>query len=142
MTLSELGHWFIEHFKLDVGYRVIQMEGYERTLPRLRLADHHAHMDQSIAQRAKSLDGGAYAGTVMLVRRDLAKVAAPRVHLELFGAPDIDARAVIAEMHAIAPQWLKGCKLRDCWFWSPHSTSTWKRLCGGVQIPLRSARLL
>ena len=27
MTLGELGHWFIDHFKLDVDYRVIEMEG-------------------------------------------------------------------------------------------------------------------
>jgi len=36
--------------------------------------------------------------------------------LELFGAPDIDARAVIAEMRRLAPDWLAGCKLRDIWF--------------------------
>src|SRR3546814_12445365 len=35
---------------------------------------------------------------------------------ELFGAPDIDAKAVIAEMQRLAPQWLGGCKLRDIWF--------------------------
>src|SRR5881398_2420595 len=28
MTLGELGHWFIDHFKLDVYYRVIAMEGW------------------------------------------------------------------------------------------------------------------
>jgi uncharacterized protein YbbC (DUF1343 family) len=28
LTLGELGRWFIDHFKLDVDYRVIEMEGY------------------------------------------------------------------------------------------------------------------
>ena len=28
LTLGELGKWFIETRKLDVDYRVIQMEGY------------------------------------------------------------------------------------------------------------------
>ena len=28
LTLGELGAWFIDHFKLDVAYRVIEMEGY------------------------------------------------------------------------------------------------------------------
>jgi hypothetical protein len=28
MTLGEMGRWFIDHFKLDVEYRVIEMEGY------------------------------------------------------------------------------------------------------------------
>ena len=29
LTLGELGRWFIDTFKLDVDYRVIEMEGYE-----------------------------------------------------------------------------------------------------------------
>ena len=28
LTLGELGRWFIDHFKLDVDYRVIEMEGW------------------------------------------------------------------------------------------------------------------
>ena len=29
LTLGELGHWFIKHYKLNVDYRVIAMEGYD-----------------------------------------------------------------------------------------------------------------
>ena len=29
LTLGELGHWFIDHFALDVDYRVIAMEGWQ-----------------------------------------------------------------------------------------------------------------
>src|SRR4051812_3507400 len=29
LTLGELGHWFVDHFKLGVDYRVIAMEGYD-----------------------------------------------------------------------------------------------------------------
>jgi uncharacterized protein YbbC (DUF1343 family) len=29
MTLGELGLWFIHHYKLDVAYRVIEMEGWK-----------------------------------------------------------------------------------------------------------------
>src|SRR4030095_12293582 len=36
--------------------------------------------------------------------------------LELFGAPDIEPRDVIAEMQRCSSQWLKGCKLRDICF--------------------------
>jgi len=31
LTLGELGHWFIDHFKIDVDYRVIEMVGYRPT---------------------------------------------------------------------------------------------------------------
>lgn len=29
LTLGELGHWFIDHFRLDVDYRVIAMAGWQ-----------------------------------------------------------------------------------------------------------------
>src|SRR6188472_3711144 len=28
LTLGELGNWFVDHFKLDVDYRVIEMDGW------------------------------------------------------------------------------------------------------------------
>ena len=34
----------------------------------------------------------------------------------LFGAPDVDAAAVLAEMERLAPDWLAGCAIRPCWF--------------------------
>jgi uncharacterized protein YbbC (DUF1343 family) len=51
----------------------------------------------------------------------------------LFGAPDIDARAVMTEMERLAPQWLKGCRLRECWF-EPTFHKHVGKLCHGVQI--------
>ena len=53
--------------------------------------------------------------------------------LEMFGAPDIDARALMEKMHAIAPHWLKGCVLRECFF-EPTFHKHAKQLCSGIQI--------
>src|SRR5262249_25560393 len=53
--------------------------------------------------------------------------------LELFGAPDIDARAVLEEMRALAPNWLAGCIVRDVWF-EPTFHKHAKALCNGLQI--------
>src|SRR3546814_4483725 len=58
----------------------------------------------------------AYAGTVMVEGATLSEGRGTTRPLEIFGAPDIDARALIAEMHRLAPEWLGGCKLRDIWF--------------------------
>ena len=59
----------------------------------------------------------AYAGTVMLEGTTLSEGRGTTRPLEvLFGAPDIDAKAVLAEMRRIAPDWLAGCALRECWF--------------------------
>jgi uncharacterized protein YbbC (DUF1343 family) len=51
----------------------------------------------------------------------------------VFGAPDIDARAVIKEMEALAPNWLVGCRLRECWF-EPTFHKHSGQLCNGVHI--------
>jgi uncharacterized protein YbbC (DUF1343 family) len=75
----------------------------------------------------------AYAGTVMLEGTTLSEGRGTTRPLELFGAPDIDARRVMDAMQMLAPDWLKGCKLRDCWF-EPTFHKHVKTLCNGVQI--------
>jgi hypothetical protein len=76
----------------------------------------------------------AYAGTVMLEGATLSEGRGTTRPLELFGAPDIDARAVIAEMRRLGPG-LAG-RLRTCATCgsSRPSTSTSGKLCSGVQI--------
>jgi uncharacterized protein YbbC (DUF1343 family) len=134
LTLGELGRWFIDRFKLDLDYRVIEMEGYE--------PDAAPGYGWPLGERtwinpspnAPNLwMARAYAGTVMLEGTTLSEGRGTTRPLELFGAPDIDARRVIAEMQALAPQWLQGCRLRDCWF-EPTFHKHVGKLCNGVQI--------
>jgi uncharacterized protein YbbC (DUF1343 family) len=80
----------------------------------------------------------AYAGTVMLEGTTLSEGRGTTRPLEMFGAPDIDALAVVKEMHALAPQWLHGCRLRDCWF-EPTFHKHVGKLCNGVQIHTEGA---
>jgi uncharacterized protein YbbC (DUF1343 family) len=76
----------------------------------------------------------AYAGTVMLEGTTLSEGRGTTRPLEvLFGAPDLDAKAVLAEMHRIAPQWLAGCALRECWF-EPTFHKHAKSLCSALMI--------
>jgi len=53
--------------------------------------------------------------------------------LELLGAPDIDAVALLKEMQSLAPQWLGGCRLRPIWF-EPTFHKHVGKLCSGLQI--------
>jgi uncharacterized protein YbbC (DUF1343 family) len=134
LTLGELGHWFIKHFNLNVDYRVIAMEGYR--------PDDAPGYGWPLGERAwvnpspnapNLFMARAYAGTVMLEGATLSEGRGTTRPLEIFGAPDIDARAVIAKMQALAPQWLKGCVLRDCWF-EPTFHKHVGKLCSGVHI--------
>jgi uncharacterized protein YbbC (DUF1343 family) len=134
LTLGELGHWFIATLKLAVDYRVIGMDGWR--------SDDAPGFGWPLGERtwvnpspnAASLSmARCYAGTVMLEGTTLSEGRGTTRPLELFGAPDIDARAIIGEMRALAPEWLRGCRLRDCWFEPTFHKHTGK-LCQGVQI--------
>ena len=134
MTLGELGHWFMDHYKLDVDYRVIEMESYQPDAAPGHGWPLYERTWINPSPNAPNLwMARAYAGTVMLEGATLSEGRGTTRPLELFGAPDIDARRVIAEMHNLAPQWLRGCKLRDCWF-EPTFHKHVGKLCSGVQI--------
>jgi uncharacterized protein YbbC (DUF1343 family) len=74
-----------------------------------------------------------YPGTVMLEGTTLSEGRGTTRPLELFGAPDLDSRAVIEKMRGLAPGWLRGCRLRECWF-EPTFHKHAGRLCAGIQI--------
>ena len=134
MTLGELGYWFIDTLGLDVDYRVIAMDGYDPNAgPGFGWPlDERVWINPS--PNAPNLNmARAYAGTVMLEGTTLSEGRGTTRPLEMFGAPDIDAQAVIAEMKTVAPQWLHGCILRECSF-QPTFHKHVGTLCSGVHI--------
>ena len=133
LTMAEMGHWFIDHFGLDVDYRVIAMEGWEP-----EGLGHGWPTDRiwiNPSPNAANVNmARAYAGTVMIEGATVSEGRGTTRPLEvLFGAPDIDAKAVLAEMRRIAPNWLKGCALRECWF-EPTFHKHAGQLCNGLMI--------
>ncbi len=133
MTLGELGHWFIDHYNLDVAYRVIAMENYDPcAAPGFGWPAERVWINPSPNATNVNM-ARAYAGTVLLEGATLSEGRGTTRPLELFGAPDIDAVAVIAEMQAFATQWLHGCVLREIWF-EPTFHKHAGKLCHGVHI--------
>ena len=134
LTLGEMGHWFVSHFGLDVDYRVIPMEDWQPdSAPGFGWPEDRLWINPS--PNAANLNmARAYAGTVMLEGTTLSEGRGTTRPLEvLFGAPDVDAKAVLAEMTAFAPQWLAGCAIRECWF-EPTFHKHAQSLCSGLMI--------
>lgn len=134
LTLGELGRWFIARLGLEVEYHVVEMHGWR--------FDRAPGFGWPLGERtwinpspnAPNLwMARCYPGTVMLEGTTLSEGRGTTRPLELFGAPDVDARAVIGEMQRLAPDWLRGCRLRDCWF-EPTFHKHAGTLCRGVQI--------
>ena len=118
LTLGEMGHWFIDHFKLDVDYRVIEMEGYAaRRRAGLRLAEPTALWINPSPNAPNLNMARGYAGTVMLEGATLSEGRGTTRPLELFGAPDIDGRG---DHPRSCATWRRSgwpaARLRDIWF--------------------------
>ena len=134
LTLGELAHWFINTLRLDVDCHVIKMEGWEPA----QAPGYGWPLGErswiNPSPNAPNLSmARCYAGTVMLEGTTLSEGRGTTRPLELFGAPDLDADKLLAEMHRLAPHWLQGCRLRACWF-EPTFHKHVGALCAGVQI--------
>jgi uncharacterized protein YbbC (DUF1343 family) len=134
LTMGELALWFVATFRLDVDCRVVGMQGWD--------PDAAPGYGWPLGERAwinpspnvPTLDSArCYPGTVMVEGTTLSEGRGTTRPFELVGAPDIDASALIARMHDLAPQWLRGCSLRACWF-EPTFHKHVGKLCAGIQI--------
>ncbi|UIP05812.1 DUF1343 domain-containing protein [Erythrobacter sp. SDW2] len=134
LTMGEMGHWFIRHFGLDVEYRVIDMHYWlPESGPGYGWPDSRIWINPS--PNAANLNmARAYAGTVMIEGATLSEGRGTTRPLEvLFGAPDVDAKAVHNEMGRLAPDWLAGCAIRECWF-EPTFHKHAGKLCNALMI--------
>jgi uncharacterized protein YbbC (DUF1343 family) len=133
LTLGELAKWFIDHFKLAVDYRVIEMEGWAPDeAPGFGWPPERVWINPS-PNAANINMARDYAGTVMLEGTTLSEGRGTTRPLELFGAPDLEPQRIMAEMQALAPDWFGGCKLREVTF-QPTFHKHAGDMCRGVFI--------
>ncbi len=134
LTMGELAGWFAHTLKLDVDCEVVTMEGW--------MPEQGPGYGWPLGERtwinpspnAPNLwMARCYAGTVMLEGTTLSEGRGTTRPLELFGAPDLEPRKLLADMQQLEPRWLQGCRLRECWF-EPTFHKHAGKLCAGVQI--------
>jgi uncharacterized protein YbbC (DUF1343 family) len=134
LTLGEMARWFIATLDLDLECEVIAMEGWDAAAaPGFGWPLGERSWINPSPNAPNLSMARCYAGTVMLEGTTLSEGRGTTRPLELFGAPDIDAVALLKEMQSLAPDWLAGCRLRPCWF-EPTFHKHAGRLCQGLQI--------
>ncbi len=134
LTLGELAKWFVRTLKLDVECEVITMEGWNPAAAPGYGWPLGERSWVNPSPNAPNLSmARCYAGTVMLEGTTLSEGRGTTRPLELFGAPDIDPRALLKKMASLAPEWLRGCRLRECWF-EPTFHKHAGKLCAGIQV--------
>jgi uncharacterized protein YbbC (DUF1343 family) len=134
MTMGELARWFVATLRLDIELEVLGMHGWQpEAAPGYGWPiGERAWVNPSPNAPNLSM-ARCYAGTVMLEGTTLSEGRGTTRPLELLGAPDLDAAALLAQMRRLAPAWLAGCRLRECWF-EPTFHKHAGKLVGGLQI--------
>ncbi len=134
LTLGELGRWLVEGLRLVLDYRVVTMEGWAPALaPGFGWPLGNRDWVNPSPNASNLWMARCYPGTVLLEGTTLSEGRGTTRPLELLGAPDLEPRALLATMYRLAPQWMHGCLLRECWFeptFHKHAGS----LCAGLQI--------
>jgi uncharacterized protein YbbC (DUF1343 family) len=134
LTLGELAHWFVRTLHLDVDCRVVPLKGWKPTQgPGFGWPVGERTWVNPSPNAPNPWMARCYPGTVLLEGTTLSEGRGTTRPLELFGAPDLEPRALLERMATLAPQWMRGCCLRPCWF-EPTFHKHAGKLCAGVQI--------
>jgi uncharacterized protein YbbC (DUF1343 family) len=134
LTLGEMGRWLVAELGLDLEYHVVRMRGWDPDTgpgygwPLAKRVWVNPSPNASNLWMAR-----CYAGTVMLEGTTLSEGRGTTRPLELFGTPDLEPPRLLETMASLAPRWMAGCRLRECWF-EPTFHKHASRLCPGIQI--------
>jgi uncharacterized protein YbbC (DUF1343 family) len=141
LTLGELARWFIATLRLDLEVEVVSMQGWRpRAAPGYGWPSGERTWVNPSPNAPNPWMARAYPGSVMLEGTTLSEGRGTTRPLEVLGAPDLDVPALLAEMQALAPQWLRGCRLRPCWF-EPTFNKHAGALCAGFQVHVEDPAL-
>ena len=139
LTMGELARWFVATLRLDVDCQVVAMQGWQPQAPPGHGWPVRERTWVNPSPNAPNLwMARCYAGAVMLEGTTLSEGRGTTRPLELLGAPDLDVAALLAQMRALAPAWLRGCRLRPCWF-EPTFHKHAGKLCAGFQVHVEDA---
>src|SRR5690606_24517983 len=134
LTLGELAGWFVQTLNLELDYQIVTMEGWEpAAAPGFGWPLATRSWVNPSPNAATLSMARCFPGTVMIEGTTLSEGRGTTHPLELLGAPDLDARALLAEMRSLAPEWLGGSRLRPCYF-EPTFYKHSGQLCSGFQI--------
>lgn len=134
LTLGEAGLWFKKTLKIDVDYRVIEMQGYDMaSAPGYGWPVNDLAWVNPSPNAANVSMARAFPGTVLIEGTTLSEGRGTTRPLETVGAPNIDMPSIFKAMEKIAPQWMKGCLIRPTYF-LPTFQKHAGEICTGFQI--------
>lgn len=133
LTLGELALYFKDSFQLDLDLRVVKMKGYSISRkPGYGWPDGVSWVNPS--PNAPTLNmARVYPGSVYVEGTWLSEGRGTTRALEVVGGPDMDFTRVLNRMKKMAPQWMKGALIRECYF-EPTFYKHQGKICHGLHL--------
>jgi uncharacterized protein YbbC (DUF1343 family) len=133
LTVGELALYYKAHYGLNVDLQIVKMKAYAPSKgPHFGWPDKVTWINPS--PNAPNLNmARVYPGSVILEGTTLSEGRGTTRSLEVVGASDIDFSRVHARMKKLAPQWMKGCVIRECFF-EPTFHKHQGKTCSGLHI--------
>lgn len=133
LTVAEMALFFKDHFKLDIDLKIYKMKGYNPN----KKGEYGWPADRAWVNpspNAASVNmARAYSGTVLIEGTMLSEGRGTTRALEQMGASDLDYSKILEVMRKLAPQWMQGALIRECYF-EPTFHKHEKKLCHGFHI--------
>ncbi len=134
LTLGEAALWMKSRYNLDVDLEVVACENYlPSSAPGFGWPEKEISWVNPSPNIPTLCTARCYPGTVMLEGTNLSEGRGTTRPLQIFGAPKIEQSSVLKWMSLFAPQWMRGCLIRSCYF-EPTFHKYKGELCSGFQI--------
>lgn len=134
LTPGEIAKWWVDLKHLNVNLDVVAMTGYDPdAAPGFGWPVNEVSWVNP-SPNASSLNmARCFPGTVLLEGTTLSEGRGTTTPLEGVGAPDVDFDRIIQRMEALAPDWMRGCVIRPCYF-EPTFHKHVGQMCSAFQI--------
>lgn len=133
LTVGEMALYYKEKFRMNLNLLIVPMKGYSPN----KIGEWGWPKDRvwvNPSPNAPTLNmARCYPGTVLIEGTTLSEGRGTTRALEQMGASDLDYAKILKEMQRLAPQWMKGALIRECYF-EPTFHKHEKKLCHGFQI--------
>ncbi len=134
LTLGEAALWFKKRLKVSVDLEIVEMSGYRPDAEGEFGWPHEALTWVNPSPNAATVSmARAFPGTVLIEGTNLSEGRGTTRPLETLGTDKISMDRVLSRMHELAPQWMKGCLIRPCWF-QPTFQKHAGKIVAGFQI--------
>ncbi len=134
LTMGEMAMYFENKLELNIDPQVILMQGWQPdTAPGYGWPLEQRSWVNPSPNAPNISMARCFSGTVMLEGTTLSEGRGTTRPLEVFGALGLEVPVLLKKMHELAPGWLQGCRMRECWF-EPTFQKYAGQLCAGVQI--------